>query len=230
VSMSISGQNERWSRLDTYQPPAASSSGQNGGPAATNGTAPSSGASANAASGTSGALSEGISFALMALTNDWGNGPASRTAGQAGGPSGASPSPAQDGGNLASRLMTDGQSLVSVLTGTTAAPAAHRGASAGTATRETTGPTGTPQQTSRAVTSDRDTVTAASGSARPAGGPPPPPPLWDANTANPGTNTGRGNPGNYDAIQQRFAQSAYAANGQSGLDSSVTASLADINV
>jgi hypothetical protein len=240
MSMSISGQNERWAQLNAYQPPPVSPSGQNGGWDSTIGTTPSSGAAGNTASGagTSGALSDGMSIALMAF-GGWGNGSstASRATGQSSGTSGTSSAGSApstpDGSSLASQLLTDVQSLVSALTGTTSAPTGTSAASGNTGTGAVTGLTGTAQQNLQSVASDLDSIASASGSSQPAGvgGPSPGSPPWSNGISNPGSGSAGGwNPGYSDSIQQQFALSAYTANTQSGLDTSATSLLASINV
>jgi hypothetical protein len=230
VSMSISGQNERWAQLNAYQLPPSSPSGQNGGRASTIGTAASSGSGGNIASGagTSGALSDGMSFALMAF-GGWGNGAAaaSQAAGQSGGTSGASSTdsaPAtQDGNSLGAQLLTDVQSLLSALTGTTSPPTGTSAASGNTGTGASAGLTGTVPQDLQTVASDLDTTASASGSSQPGG-------VGGPSSGPPTRSNGVSNPGYSDGIQQQFALSAYTANTRSSLDSSATSSLASINV
>lgn len=241
MSMSISGQNERWAQLSANPPPPPSPSGQNSG-AATIGTTASTGPAGNPATavGSVAALSDDMSLALMAFGGGWGNGSAtaSQVAGQNSGTSGASAvgsDPSTQGGNsFAAQLLTDVQSLVSALTGTaTNAPPAPGQTGAGAAT----GLTGTVQQDLQTDASNLDMIASASGSSQPGGAGQTPSglPPWSDDISNTGTNAGSGgtngwNRGYSDGLSQQFALSAYAANAQAGIDSSATSSLANITV
>jgi hypothetical protein len=215
VTMSISGQNERWAQLNAYQPPPSSQYGQNGGFDPISLATASSGATGNATAAAP-ALSDDMSLALMAFAG-WGNGsaPASQATGQ------NTAASSTQAGSIASQLLSVMQSLTSALTGAaTGAPAAS-----GT----TTGLVNTAAQDLQTITADLGTIVPVSGSAQP--GQPEGPPPSDNTIPNTGTGTTRGwNPDYSDGIQQQFAAAAYSANAMTGLDSSATSALTNITV
>jgi hypothetical protein len=148
-----------------------------------------------------------MSLALMAFSGAWGTGPgtsSSKAPGQSGGASDPSPADAPaaapNAGSVNSQLLTDVQSMIAALTGTsTGSP---------------------PPQNTQAVTSNPDTLASASGSSQPGTAP---------SSSNDVSNTGTVPPRYSDGLRQQFAMSAYA-NSQSSLDSSTESSLAGINV
>lgn len=227
---SISGQNDRWAQLGVYPRPPSLPSGQNGGSASTGSTAAPSG-SANdtpAAGGTSGPLSDDMSFTLMGFNIESAAGQNNTTS------DAASPDPAsstQDGSSPKSQLLTDVQSLMSDLTGTAGSPTGKSAAS-DTDTAAATDFGSTIRQGLQTVTSTPDTMASTSGSAP--GGPTPGQPSRSNDISNTGTSAGGGTSGwtpNYsDGFQQQFALAAYSTTStMSALDSSATASLANIN-
>jgi len=258
VSISISGQNDRWAQLSAYQPPPASQAGQNGGWNSISGTAASSGSTGSTpfAGGTSGALSDGMSFALMALSGGWGSGQAAsvQTADQSSATSGASSASSaspglapitQNGTSSASQLMTSLQSLLSALTGTPPSSTGGQATSATATSSETGVNTGNAASSGigsaalpdlQTVGSDLDTNGSTSSAAQPwgAAGPPGGPPPWNNGISNTGSSatsgTGGWNPSSGNSLQQQLALSAYAANASSGLTSSATSALAGMNV
>ena len=253
MSISISRQNERWAQLNAYQPPPASQSGQNGqwDPSVGTDTSAGSTGTAPSAGGTSGALSDGVSFALMAF-GDWRSKAAASTqsTGQDSTTSDASASSSastgqsgitQDGTTSVSELVTDLQSLLSALTGTSSAGSTATSdttaTSANTGTAAATGLSSTVLQDLQTVSSDLNSIASTSGTTPPggAGGPPPGPLPWSNDISNTGTTTGSGtgitggwNSHYNDAFQQQFALSAYNASTMSGLDNSTTSSLTSI--
>lgn len=218
MSMSISGQNERWAQLNAYQPPPSSSSGQDSAWDPTTVAASSPGSAGNGPStgGTSGGLSDGTSLALIAF-GSLGNG--QTTASQAAGQNTATPAGStaatQDESSLESQILTDVQSLISALTGATNTPATSGAAN---------------------TTAQKPLTTASVSPTEPPGASPPPgPPPWSNAIPGTGTNADTGNaggaaPGYSDGIRQQFALSAYSANTQAGVDSSATSSLTNISV
>jgi hypothetical protein len=228
VSISISGQNERWAQLNAYQPPS-SRSGQNSASYPAIGTAPPPApGTATPGGGSAGALSDGTSLALIAFgslgnaqTTAQSSGTLSTGTPATGTPATGTPavSPAspgsttgtQDETSLEAQILGDVQSLISDLTGSTSTPA--------------TSGTGS--------TSQNPLTTASLSQPAPPSGPPPGGNTISDEDTN-ATTTGTGNaggaaPGYSDAIQQQFALSAYSAN-NAGLDSSATASLTNISV
>ncbi len=240
MSMSISGQNERWAQLGVYQPPPSSQQGQNVGwgfgsaPAATSGT----NGSTAVAGASSGPLSDGVSFALMALSGGSDSEPvtASQTAVQSNGTSAAaspdSASATQSGGSLETQLLKDMQSLISALTETGRPSTGNASASGTAATGTANNLDSSVAQGLRTVASDLNTIASVSGPAQQGstGGPPP----GDTDISNSGTNaagksTGAWKPSYSDGFRQQFAMSAYNAGAQSALTGSATSSLASIN-
>jgi hypothetical protein len=208
VSISISGQNERWAQINAYQSPS-SPSGQNstGYPAIGTTTSP---PPPGSTAPSTGALSDGTSLALIAF-GSLGNAQTApqSTGSQAGGQANPTSTGAQDESSLEAQILGDVQSLISSLTGAT-----------------TTSGTASASQGSL-------TTASATPAAQPSG-PPPGPPPWSNAISNDDTNAATGNaggaaPGYSDAIQQQFALSAYGANA-SGLDSSATSALTNISV
>jgi hypothetical protein len=250
VSISISGQNERWAQLSAYQPPPASLSGQNGGWNSLGGTSASLGQSGNTAvaGGATAGLSDDTSFALIAFGGDWTSG--SAAAGQTAGGSGAvSASSTQDAGSLGSQLLTDVQSLISALTGSAGSSTGTSATSGGTTDGTTAGTAATDSDSTvlqdlQTVTSDLGSIASLYGAPQPGtagsppGGPPQAGPPPDSNEiSNTGTSASDGTGGTErwrrdyrDGLQQQFAVSAYTSSSASALDSSATSSLTAINV
>jgi hypothetical protein len=248
VSISISGQNERWAQLNAYQPPAAQS-GQAGGtlPAAGTTTSPGSIGNSNSIPGaTSGALSDGMSFALMAFSSSWGTAAATSSQGASPGSGtadGLSPSAPAAGSSPQSQLLTDVQSLLSALMGGSGSSASGASGSNATATAANSG-TGTQTSLSssllqdlQTVASDLGTIDATSGSSRPGGSPQSASPRGDDNantsdtgTSAPGGNAGAPRPGYSDGFQQQYAVSAYSAGMMSGPDNAAMSALGSISV
>jgi hypothetical protein len=255
VSISISGQNERWAQLSAYQPPPMPRPGQSGGsdPSVGTTTAPGSpGTNNSTPASTSGALSDGMSFALMAFSGSWGvgTGTSSQGANQSTGTSnaaapGSTPS-TSNGTSPQSQLLTDVQSLLSALTGssgsasgatTSSAAASSTGSGAGTQT----GLSSSILQDLQTVASDLGAISSASGTSQPGGtASPQGAPPWGNDSSNndisnTGTSASDGNaggwrPGYSDGFQQQYAASAYGAGMTSGLDGSTTSALASITV
>ena len=213
MSISISGQNERWAPLSAIQPPTAAQFGQNGSGDSINGSTTPSGNGTAASSpstgivpfvgGVSEPLSDNMSFALMAF-GGWGSGQAStQTAAQASATSAASATSSastaqaaitQDGTTSVSQLATDLRALLSTLTGTptsstsSSAESNTPAASINTGTAAATALSSTTLKDLQAVESDLDALATSSGVVRPWGSPPPAgPPPWTNTISNSAT-------------------------------------------
>jgi hypothetical protein len=213
VSISVSGQNERWAQLGAYQPPPPSQASQNSGWDAAIGTSSLSDPTGNAGPPNNffGALSDSMSLALMSL-NGWSSGATTPTQinETSSGASNASSTNSTSAGQAAitqggtgsvSELVSDLQSLLAALTGT-ASPTNTTGTS-GTAatsgTSDTTANSGTAAATAlsstvlqdlQAVASDLNSIAATSGVTQPPGGSEGPPPSsnsWFNDISNTGT-------------------------------------------
>ena len=186
MSISVSGQNERWAQLNAYQPPPTSQPGQNGGWESAIQTSVASGQTGTATSsgGAPAGLSDGMSLVLMAL-GGWGNGSGStQTTGVSSGASNASSSSSApagqagitlDGTASVSQLVTDLQSLLSALTGTPASTSSPGTPSTG-ATSDPSGNTGATAATAlsstvlqdlQTVGADLDSLASTSGAVQP---------------------------------------------------------------
>ena len=230
MSVSISGQNDRAALVSAYQSISNASPDQGGdwdsavGPSTdpTTGTA--------SPSGTSGALSDGTAMALLAFGNVT---DASAPAGSAGGGvSAADPVSAQSAGSQ-SGWLTDIQSVLSALTGTSTPGMSTLGTStSGVGSAGTiTGVDGTLPDDPQTVTADLGAITPGSGGAQSTGLPP----SWGNDISNLGTTAPDGTanqwrPGYSDSFQQQFALSAYSANAAPGGDSATASALAAISV
>jgi hypothetical protein len=201
-----------------------------------------------------------MSLALMAFSN-WNNGLASQAqpagtqgAGQSGATSAGTGSTAQitQGGTASvSQLVTDLQSLLSTLTGTSTPPTVMSAPSTGSTnasdtsdastnigTAAATGLSDPLSQDLKAVQSDIHGLEPASTAVQPGGpGGPPPGMPWQDSIPDTGTKGGAGtdgpggwNPGYSDSFQQQFAFSAYASSVASGANSSTTPLLANLTV
>ncbi|WP_428491990.1 hypothetical protein [Rhodopila sp.] len=221
MSVSISGQNDRAALVSAYQAISSSSPDQGGdwdsavGPSTdpTTGTA--------SPSGTSGALSDGTAMALLAFGNAT-DASAPATGENGAGDSSADPVSAQSAGSQ-SGWLTDIQSVLSALTGTSTSGVG----SAGTIT----GVDGSLPDDPETVTAGLGTSASGSSGAQPTGLPP----SWGNDISNLGTIAPDGTanqwkPGYSDSFQQQFALSAYSANATPGVDPATASSLAAINV
>jgi hypothetical protein len=125
VSMSISGQNERWAKLDAHQPSPNSQSGANGRWASAIGNSESGAPVEN--TGSAGTASDGMSdvmsVALMSFSGAWGTGSggSQQGPGQTGippvMPSLDPPSSTQGASGIGPLPLTDMQSTMAALTG-----------------------------------------------------------------------------------------------------------------
>jgi hypothetical protein len=137
-----------------------------------------------------------------------------------------------------SQLMTDIQSLLSTLTGTSGASGSGSGTSDATsaAAGTLTGLSSTIWQDLQSVTADLGTIASASATSQPTGSRPPgSPPSWSNDISNAGPDTPDGTtshwkPGYSDGFQQQFALSAYSANAASALDAATASPAAGISV
>ena len=112
---SISGQNERWARLDAHQPPPPSAPGQKGVSilADVSKVASTASGAATATGGVSSPLADDVSLALIGFG---GGGAAAAASGSGGGASG-SVSGSTGGSGIGSQLLTQLQSLLATLPG-----------------------------------------------------------------------------------------------------------------
>ncbi|HEY4175055.1 MAG TPA: hypothetical protein VGM42_18645, partial [Rhodopila sp.] len=166
MSLSISGQNERWAQINAYQPPS-SPSGQTGSGYPAIGTTTSPPPPGSTAPST-GALSDGTSLALITF-GSLGN---TQTTPQTTGTQATNqtnPTGTQDASSLEAQILSDVQSLISNLTGATTTPAAST--SQGSLTTASATPTTQPS------------------------GPPPGPPPWSNAISTDDTNSATGNAG-----------------------------------
>ncbi|WP_428532363.1 hypothetical protein [Rhodopila sp.] len=263
MSVSISGQNDRAALLSAYQATPTAPPDLGGIWDSTVGTpTPSSSTTTTAApSGTSGALSDGMSLALLAFGG--GAATAAPPGGQNGEASAVSSDDAESGQSAAdpqAGLLTDMQSLLASLTGTSTTGTSASGTSAGgtsaggTSTSGTSGggtsaggdssatsdtvsaaAGGTLLQDLQSVTAAFGTIASTSGTAPAAGPGPGSPPSWSNDISNLGTTAPDGTanpwkPGYTDGFQQQFALSAYNANAAYGGDPATASSLANISV
>ena len=253
VSVSISGQNDRAALLSAYQATPTAPPDLGGIWDSTVGTpTPSSSTTTTAApSGTSGALSDGMSLALLAFGG--GAATAAPPGGQNGEASAVSSDDAESGQSAAdpqAGLLSDIQSLLASLTGTSTTGTSASGTSAGGTSAGGTSAGGDGSATSDSIsaaaggtllqdlqsaTGAFGTVVSTSGSAPAAGPGSGSPPSWSNDISNLGTTAPDGTanpwkPGYTDGFQQQFALSAYNANAAYGGDAATASSLANISV
>nr|WP_294521565.1 hypothetical protein [uncultured Rhodopila sp.] len=232
---SITGQNERWAQLAAYQtPPAAQSSEISGGTSAYASSSLWADPGAGAVTGnTSSPISDGTNFALMAF----GSSSQSATNGN---------SIASDGTSGISQLLTDLQSLLSSISGTSSATGSNATSATSTADADSASvsnsgtTTGTLSQDLQQLSTDLGSLASTMGRTHrgdhdhPEAPPAPPPGSGDilntgtasASNGSDITNSGTASTGNgWATFMQQFAAGAYS----SGYDASTTSSLVAIN-
>jgi hypothetical protein len=228
VLSSISGQNEPWARIGAHRPPPLPPSGQSGGWGSTNGATSSSGtaASSPATGGTSPALSDSMSFALLAFANSG----ASKTAGSGAATPAQQSSGQQAGGGTQSQLFSDLQSLIGTLTGSAGPKSAGTTASGpdvGSPGLKEAGPSldASLSKELQALSSDLNSITSGSSrqtAARSVH-------RSEGNeTSHPATTTGGWNPDHGDRFQRQLAVNAYSANVTPSPNSSSSSALTSI--